>query len=255
MSAGLTAMLRTPLATDADLSDVLAGSWTSLEPGALARRRVHLASGGPAMLGDFFDVSGSPNGHLRFTGDLPRVNQLGAGLSEGEVVVDGSVGSDVGIGMSGGAIDVLGNAGSRAGGAAPEARRGMTGGELVVRGSVGAEAGARMRRGLLVVGGSAGTHAGAGIIAGTVVVFGATGASAGLWSKRGSIVALGGIAIPSTYAYACTYRPTHLRLMLGRLTRRYRLPVEERHLTGPYRRFSGDLADLGKGEILEWTAE
>ena len=35
---------------------------------------------------------------------------------------------------------------------------------------------------------------------------------------------------------------------------RYGLPVEERHLTGFYRRYSGDLADLGKGEILAWTA-
>jgi hypothetical protein len=31
--------------------------------------------------------------------------------------------------------------------------------------------------------------------------------------------------------------------------------VQDRHLAGAYRRFSGDLADLGKGEILEWTAE
>jgi hypothetical protein len=46
----------------------------------------------------------------------------------------------------------------------------------------------------------------------------------------------------------------HLRLILGRLRARYGLPVEQRHLTGLYRRYSGDLADLGKGEILVWTA-
>jgi hypothetical protein len=42
--------------------------------------------------------------------------------------------------------------------------------------------------------------------------------------------------------------------MLGRLKTRYRIPVEERHLAGFYRRYSGDLAELGKGEILAWTA-
>jgi formylmethanofuran dehydrogenase subunit C len=255
VSDGLVARLRAPLGGDADFSEVLAGSWTALEAHALARRRVYLGGSGPAVLGDLFDVTGSAGGRIRFTGDLSSANRLGAGLAEGEVVVDGDVGSNVGLGMSGGVIEVHGDAGAGAGGAAPEARRGMTGGELLVRGSVGPEAGARMRRGLLTVGRNAGTHAGAGMIAGTLVVFGDTGPSAGLWSKRGSIVALGAIAIPSTYTYACTYRPTHLRLLLGRLKRRYGLAVQDRHLAGAYRRFSGDLADLGKGEILEWTAE
>jgi formylmethanofuran dehydrogenase subunit C len=255
VSDGLVARLKEPLGGDADLGEVLAGSWAALEAQALARRRVYLPGTGPTVLGDLFDVTGSPGGRIRFSGDLSSVSRLGAGLAEGEVVVDGNVGADVGIGMSGGAIDVRGNAGPRAGGAAPEARRGMTGGELVVRGSVGPEAGTRMRRGLVVVGGDAGTHAGAGTIAGTIVVLGDTGLAAGLWSKRGSIVALGHIAIPSTYAYACTYHPTHVRLLLGRLKRRYGLAVQDRHLEGAYRRFSGDLADLGKGEILEWTAE
>ena len=130
----------------------------------------------------------------------------------------------------------------------------MTGGELVIRGTAGSDAGARMRRGMLAIGGDAGSYTGAGTIAGTIIVFGDAGASPGLWSKRGSIVALGPVAIPSTYRYACTYRPTVLRVMLGRLRSRYGLPVEDRHVSGSYRRYSGDLADLGKGEILAWTA-
>jgi formylmethanofuran dehydrogenase subunit C len=119
---------------------------------------------------------------------------------------------------------------------------------------VGAEAGSRMRRGLMAIGGDAGDHTGMGTLAGTIVVFGDAGPFPGLWSKRGSIVALGSVAIPSTYRYACTYRPAVLPLILGRLRTRYGLPVHERHLSGSYRRYSGDLADLGKGEILAWTA-
>jgi formylmethanofuran dehydrogenase subunit C len=93
------------------------------------------------------------------------------------------------------------------------------------------------------------------MIAGTVVVFGTAGRETGLWSKRGSIVALGQITPPPTYSYACTYQPMILRLMLTRLSARYGLSVQRKHLTGFYRRYSGDMAELGKGEILEWVAK
>jgi formylmethanofuran dehydrogenase subunit C len=254
MSDGMVARLRAPLKVATDLSQILAGQWTTLGAGELARRPLLAGNGKPVTVGDVFDVSGTPNGRIRFEGDLTNANGLGAGLTHGEVVVDGDVGHSVGSGMAGGAIHVRGRAGDRPGGAAAEARRGMTGGELVIRGGAGADAGLRMRRGLLAIGGNAGDRAGAGMIAGTVIVLGDAGGSAGLWSKRGSVVALGAVAIPATYRYACTYRPPHLRLVLGRLRTRYELPVSDQHLAGLYRRYSGDLADIGKGEILVWTA-
>ena len=43
--------------------------------------------------------------------------------------------------------------------------------------------------------------------------------------------------------------------MLTRLRSRYRLPIKRAHLTGLYRRYSGYMAELGKGEILEWIPE
>jgi formylmethanofuran dehydrogenase subunit C len=252
--SGLLVRLRSAPSAAADCSAVLAGDWPRLAASDLARRPVTIAGTGAVPLGDLGEVSGDPDGSVRFQGDWARAARLGAGLVEGPVVIEGDVGDEAGMGMGGGSIEVRGNAGARAGAAAPEARRGMTGGELVVHGSVGREAGALMRRGLLVAGGTLDDHPAAGMIAGTIVAFGAVGPVPGLWSKRGSIVALGAVAIPSTYRYACTYQPVHLRLMLTRLKARYGLPVEERHLTGFYRRYSGDLAELGKGEILAWTA-
>jgi formylmethanofuran dehydrogenase subunit C len=254
VSDGIAARLRTALERPADFSEILAGAWGALEAGELGGRRVSIEGVGSVALGDLFEVTGRVGGRIRFSGDLSKANRLGAGLSEGVVVVEGEIGDEVGMGMSAGSIEVHGPAGDRAGGAAPEARRGMTGGELVIRGAVGSEAGTRMRRGLLVIGGNAGSHTGTGTIAGTIVVFGDAGSSPGLWSKRGSIVALGSVAVPSTYRYACTYRPAVLPLLLGRLRTRFGLPVQDRHLSGQYRRYSGDLADLGKGEILAWTA-
>lgn len=254
MSDGIIARLRSPLSEATDLSEVLAGEWATLGAAELARRPVSPGRGKPAVLGDFFEMTGSAAGRIRFSGDLSNANGLGAGLTQGEVAVEGDVGHSLGIGMAGGSIHIRGRAGDRPGGAAAEARRGMTGGELVIHGAAGSDAGLRMRRGLLVIGGDAGARAGAGMIAGTVIVLGDAGVSTGLWSKRGSVVALGSVSIPATYRYACTYRPPHLRLVLGRLRARYELPINDQHLAGLYRRYSGDLADIGKGEILAWTA-
>jgi formylmethanofuran dehydrogenase subunit C len=254
VSEGIRARLRQPLRSSADLGAVLAGSWTGLSAVELARRPVRLEGEESASLGDLFEVAGAPAGRIRLEGDLAKADRLAAGLSEGEVMVDGSVGDEAGIGMSGGIIDVHGDAGSRAGGAESDARRGMTGGELLVRGGAGPEPGTRMRRGLLVVAGDVARDAGPGMIAGTVIVFGNAGSAPGRWSKRGSIVALGPVEVPPTYRYACTYQPDHLRLTLLRLRRRYGLGVDERYVSGFYRRYSGDLADLGRGEILAWTA-
>ncbi|MGH7580290.1 MAG: hypothetical protein ACREM9_08970 [Gemmatimonadales bacterium] len=255
MSGGISARLRTPVRTRADLGAVLAGSWTGLSAAELSRRPVRLEGLAPVTLGDLFELTGSPAGRITLQGDLSRCDRLGAGLAAGAVVVEGSVGDEVALGMSGGSVDVQGDAGARAGGAANDARRGMTGGELLVRGDAGPEPGTRMRRGLLVVTGDVVGHAGPGMIAGTVIVFGDTGPAPGRWSKRGSIVALGAVAIPPTYRYACTYQPDHLRLTLLRLRARYGLGVDQRYVSGLYRRYSGDLAELGKGEILAWTAK
>lgn len=255
MSKGLVARLRSPLTARADFSDVLAGRWVAAAAEELARRPVYLDGQGLVALGDLCSVKGEPAGTIRFEGDFSGVDRLAAGLAEGDVVVDGDLGRDAGSGMSGGSLEVTGNASSGAGGAALEARRGMTGGEVVVHGSVGSEAGSRMRRGLVVIGGEAGADAGFGMIAGSVVILGDATGEVGRWSKRGSIVALGTVKVPITYRYACTYQPVHVRLTLRRLRARYSLPLEDRHVVGRYRRYSGDLADIGRGEILAWSTE
>ena len=255
MSDGTVARLRTRLQQRADFADVLAGPWPSLSSRELAERPVYLETDGPVPFGEMFELKGEPKGRIRFTGDLAMADRLGAGMTEGELVVESNLGNETGLALAGGTIVVEGDVGVRAGAAPLGFKRGMTGGELIVRGSTGSGAGATMRRGLLVVGKNAGDQTGIGIIAGTVVVFGAAGTDSGLWSKRGTVVALGRMTPPATYVYACTYQPVHLRLLLTRLGLRYGLPVRPRHLKGFYRRYSGDMAELGKGEILTWTAK
>ncbi len=196
-----------------------------------------------------------PQGSIRFVGELDQADRLGAGLTEGEVMVEGSVGPEAGLAQAGGRLDIGGDAGPRAGAAPPGFKRGMTGGELIVRGSAGAEAGAAMRRGLLVIVQAAGDRTGLGMIAGTVVRLRLGRSRCGTLVEAGVVVALGRITPPPTYSYACTYQPGYLRLLLTRLRDGYGLPVRPRHLNGFYRRYSGDMAELGKGEILAWTAK
>ena len=212
-------------------------------------------SGRAARLGDFFKVTGERSSNVRLVGDLSRVHGIGTGMAGGDMLIDGSSGQDLGVAMAGGRIDVRGGTGDNVGGARPGAAKGMTGGEIVIRGSAGDDAGARMRRGLLVILGNVGRGSGRAMIAGTIVLFGKTGPGGGRFLKRGTIVALEAMERPATYRYACTYRPPHVAVLLRYVRARSGVPVADRHVTGRYERYSGDFAELGKGEILQWAGE
>jgi hypothetical protein len=69
------------------------------------------------------------------------------------------------------------------------------------------------------------------------------------------VLTVGGIDVPATYAYACTYRPAFVRMLMIHLRRHHGLEVDERWVSGRYRRYCGDAGDPGKGEILEWAAQ
>jgi formylmethanofuran dehydrogenase subunit C len=271
MSNEIVLTLRAKPNGPVDASSLAPGGWGELAAGDIARLMLRVEGTGAVALGDVFAVSGERSNRLRVVGDLSMVEGLGTSLDGGELLIEGNVGPRVGarmksgritvtgnagwgagLEMAGGTLDLGGNAGPRSGGAPLGAKRGMTGGELIVRGSAGPEAGSGMRRGLVAIVGDAGEGTGRATIAGTVVVFGAVGPNPGQWSKRGTVVALGSVTPPATYRYACSYSPQYLSLLLRHLRDR-RLPVTTDHLTGSYRRYSGDLAELGAGEILAWT--
>jgi formylmethanofuran dehydrogenase subunit C len=221
-------------------------------------------------LGDLFAVEGDGATDIVISGDLRHVKHIGQGMSAGRVIVDGdagmhlgaqmcggeilvrgNVGGWAGAEMRGGVLEIQGNANAKLGAAYPGQKRGMMGGIILVQGNAGPRAGERMRRGLIAIRGDAAEFAGARMIAGSIVVFGMLGARAGAGMKRGTIVALGGLAddILPTFLYACTVQPVFLRLYLRRL-QEWGLPVMREQVEGHYRRYSGDITALGKGEIL-----
>jgi formylmethanofuran dehydrogenase subunit C len=123
------------------------------------------------------------------------------------------------------------------------------GGEIIVHGSAGAEAGNAMRRGLIAIGGNSGDFTGVNMLAGTVVVLGEMGWRTGAGMVRGTVVSLRPARILPTFYLDCVYRPTFLRLYLRHLFT-LGLPVEPEHIAGAYRRWSGDMVALGRGEVL-----
>jgi formylmethanofuran dehydrogenase subunit C len=207
----------------------------------------------PLPLGEVFRIDGERAPQVRIQGDCRQAEGLGRDMRGGRLEIEGNAGADCGIAMQGGIIRVTGDAGLNLGGALPGASRGMTGGEIVVLGSAEGLAGARMRRGLIFVGGTSGELAGRGMIAGTLVLGGPAGARPAEGVKRGTVVALGTISPPAGFRYACTYRPPVLPLILTRLRTGYGASISEQQVQGTYRRYSGDMAELGKGEILEWV--
>lgn len=220
-------------------------------------------------LGDFFDVHGERSDHVRIAGDAARVTHLGAGMAGGALDIEGdagahageemgggvlrvggSAGDRAGVGMRGGLLDIQGRAGAHLGGAFPGSPRGMTGGVILARGGAGDFVGERMRRGLVAVQGDVGACAGLGMIAGTIVVLGSAGERPGLGLKRGTLVVRGSVRLLPTFRYACTCVPSFLGLYLVRLAR---LGLAAEDAAGRYRRYTGDYAELGKGEILVWA--
>ena len=223
-------------------------------------------------VGDLFTVDGDGAEEIVVEGDLRHVKRVGQGMSRGRITIHGNVGlhlgaemcggeicvhGDVdawaGAQMSGGVIRVYGNAGPLLGAAYPGEKRGMRGGVIIVEGNGGPRAGERMRRGLIAVQGDVGEFAGVRMIAGSIFAFGTLGARAGAGMKRGTIVALGGLAdapLP-TFLYACSYCPSFLPLYLRRLLE-WGLPVKPEHIVGRFRRYTGDITSLGKGEILAY---
>jgi formylmethanofuran dehydrogenase subunit C len=233
-----------------------------------AARQIVVHGNQAAEVGEFFRVTGVANGEINLTGDLSRVKLIGAGMTDGRIVVHGPVGMHVGarmtggeiivegdagdwVGpeMSGGRIIVKGNAGHLVGSASRGSPAGLQGGEIFILGNAGNEVGSAMRRGLIAIGGNTGDFTGVNMLAGTVVVFGQLGARTGAGMIRGSIVGMQPAEMLPTFSLACVYRPVFLLLYLSHLAA-LGLPVSSRHLEGSYQRWSGDAVELNRGEIL-----
>ena len=85
-----------------------------------------------------------------------------------------------------------------------------------------------------------------------MLLFGEPGVRLGAGMKRGTVVLFAGPApLLPTFRYDCTYTPVFMALYLRQLAAWGFAPAANIN-GGAYRRFSGDLVGLGKGEVLVW---
>jgi len=172
---------------------------------------------------------------------------LGASMKGGKIEVKGSSGVLAGASMSGGTIVIDGDAGERAAGIAVGETLGMRGGQLTIKGNAGPLLGEHMRRGFVIVGGNAGDYAGGRMVAGTILFKRGVGRYAGFGLRRGSLIF---VEAPKellpTFCDCGVMEFDYLRL----LDRWLRSTGEHVGLGDRARRFMGDMAALGKGEML-----
>jgi formylmethanofuran dehydrogenase subunit C len=221
-------------------------------------------------LGDWFDITiaAGADDRLTIAGDSDRLDDIGAGMGRGEIVVEGNAGASAGLAMTGGSLIIAGSAGHGAatamrggeiridgdagdqlGGALPGEGFGMYDGTVIVAGSAGHGAGDRMRRGLVVVAGAVGPFCGARMSAGSIVVGAALGDHPGTAMRRGSIVALGAVTRLLPSFADCGVHELSFQHLLSRLLMKRGFP-EMAERVAPLRRWFGDVAERGKGEIF-----
>ncbi len=219
-------------------------------------------------LAEVFSVAGGGSDDLRLEGDLSTVKGIGAGMEGGRVIIEGHAGMHVGARMRGGSIEVRGdagdsagaemsggllhirgNAGNRVGSAYRGSKFGMRGGVILIDGSAGHELGGYMRRGLVAVRGDVLDHAGARMAAGTLFLFGSAGIRAGGGMQRGTIVCYQAPEMLPTFRAAGSFEPLFVTVYVRALVARG-FAVERFEAVHRFARFRGDLAELGRGEIL-----
>jgi formylmethanofuran dehydrogenase subunit C len=150
--------------------------------------------------------------------------------------------------MLNGLLEIRGDAGEGAGAALAGHMAGMRGGLIVVHGSAGTRAGDRMRRGLIAIGGDCGALAGSRMIAGTILVGGKLGDRPGMLMKRGTIMGASARNMLPTFNDCGRFELNFTSLYaMAFAAHGVKIPVA---IARNVRRFAGDMASLGKGEIL-----
>jgi formylmethanofuran dehydrogenase subunit C len=219
-------------------------------------------------VGDIFRVAHGDPRNMRIENACNRLDLIGHGMADGEILVEGDVGNQIGrlmsggrltikgsagpwaaSGMKGGQIEITDSAGDWLGGPLAGEMAGMRGGLVVVQGNAGDRAGDRMRRGTIIIEGNAGHHAGSRMIAGTVIVCRTAGALPGYLMRRGTIALGHGCDELSPTFLDCGVHELVASRLLAAFLRDYSAKAAA-VFRSRLRRFAGDMATLGKGEIF-----
>lgn len=221
-------------------------------------------------ISELFNVSAAENSdgkEITINGDVKIARNIGEGMTQGKITINGSAGMHLGAKMSGGEITVNGNAddwlgaemsgglirvkgsaGSLTGAAYRGANSGMDGGIIIIEGSAGNELGKYMKLGTIVVKGDSGDFTGTHMSGGTIVCYGKIGKRTGAEMRDGTIIAMHELDILPTFRTDAVFNLVFLRAFFTELKKYVEIP--EGSIDGLYRKYSGDFSDKPSGEIF-----
>ncbi len=214
-----------------------------------------------------FDITGDDATHIVINNSSAKLDFIGSKMQNGEIIVNGNAGSYLGFqmkkgaitvngnidayaasGMAGGSIKINGNVGDFLASAIPGDRKGMKGGVVIVTGNAGDRVGDQMRRGIVLIEGNVGSYCASRMLAGTIGVMGSVGEYVGFGMRRGTLLLFSTPKMHSTLQDCGSHTLPFLSLMFKSFKT---LPSKFANLNqNRVRRYAGDLANDGKGEIL-----
>jgi formylmethanofuran dehydrogenase subunit C len=263
--SGFVFKLRAAPAERLDLSRLIPSRLATLSDYDIAQ--IEIAADG-TRTGDVFTISGSAGDTVTIDGGSARLDFVGAGLDGGTLIVEGETGAYAGTGMSGGRLDIRGNAGAWlatgmkdglitvkgsvgdfVGGPRTGDKQGMAGGTVIVEGNAGERAGDRMRRGTIIVRGTIGPAAASRMMGGTLLTETGFGASPGPLLRRGTLIGPKVDRMLPTFA-DCGRHDLRIVPILNRYFAETLGALAPKALPRVVRRFLGDQASIGKGEII-----
>ena len=216
---------------------------------------------------DFFDITGTDTENIIIFNSGAKLDYIGRAMKSGTITVQGNAASYLGFQMKGGNITVHGNVDAYAasglvGGrihihgdvgdylaaAIPGDRKGMKGGVVIVTGNAGDRVGDQMRRGIVLIEGNVGAYCASRMLAGTIGVMGTVGTYVGYGMRRGTLLLTNTPKLHSTIQDCGSHTLPFLGLMFKSFQT---LPTRFAAINNNrVRRYAGDLANDGKGEIL-----
>lgn len=271
MSA-LTFTLKTRPDQRVDMSPLVCQALENLEPVEIAAIKLHCGKK-KVRVDELFNISGFDAKHIQIKNSFSKLDYIGKDLDGGVIHVEGDVGAYCGMGMKKGSIKVFGNtgiytgcemkkgqieiegnAGDFLGGALAGNKMGMKGGLILVKGNAGDRVGDHLRRGTILIEGNVGDYCGSRMIAGTIAVMGITGKFLGHSMRRGTLLLWNSPKLSASFNDCGSHTLAFLPMLFKSFKGLNSAFADEQNSFNRVQRFAGDMAEIGRGEILVKTA-
>ncbi|MDD5228148.1 MAG: formylmethanofuran dehydrogenase subunit C [Methylococcales bacterium] len=267
MSA-LTFTLKTRPDQRVDMSPLVCHALENLEPIEIAALKLQCGKR-KVRVDELFAVSGYDTKHIMIKNSFSKLDYIGKNLDGGIIHVEGDVGAYCGMGLKTGVIKVFGNAGIYAGcemkkgqleidgnagdflgGALAGNKMGMKGGLILVKGNAGDRVGDHLRRGTILIEGSVGDYCGSRMIAGTIAVMGNTGKFLGHGMRRGTLLLWNMPKLSASFNDCGSHTLAFLPMLFNSFKTLNSLFANSENAFNRVQRFAGDMAEIGRGEVL-----